>query len=90
MEQHYAHGPTVSAPVSVETLTHAVEIAGSRERLARALHVPRVRLDHWLSGNEAVPMGVFMDALDFIADGTHPKEDYEPRGLLSAGPLGEL
>jgi len=80
---HDLHGPVIAAPVSVETLTHAAEITGGKERLARALQAPMVRVEQWLSGNEPVPMSVFMEALDLIADGAYPKQDYEtPRGVM--------
>ena len=84
---HDLHGPVIAAPVSVETLTHAVEIAGSKERLAAALKTRMVQLEEWLSGNEPVPMSVFMEALDFIADGACPKQEHETRRGAVPTPL---
>ena len=82
---HDLHGPTIAAPVSVETLTHAEEIMGGKERLAAALKTPMRQLEQWLSGNEPMPMSLFMEALDLIADGACPKQEYEThRGAMPA------
>jgi len=51
------------------TLQRALEIAGSRERLAEALRIPLAELDAYLAGIRALPDGVFHAALDIVARG---------------------
>jgi hypothetical protein len=51
------------------TLLAALKVAGSAERLATALGVPRAALESWLAGRETAPLSVFMSALDVISRG---------------------
>jgi DNA-binding transcriptional regulator YdaS (Cro superfamily) len=57
---------------SERTLARALEIAGSRARLAEALGASEHDLDSWLSGKAALPHHVFIAALDIVAAGSAP------------------
>jgi hypothetical protein len=54
-----------------ETLAFAAATIGGTRRLAEFLDVPRSALVRWLSGEEAPPHEVFLNALDVIADGPY-------------------
>jgi hypothetical protein len=54
-----------------ETLACAAVTIGGPTRLAQFLNVSRSRVMRWLSGEEAPPNEVFLDALDVIADGPY-------------------
>jgi hypothetical protein len=49
------------------TLHRALEIIGSRERLAEAIEVPLDELDLYLAGHKALPQPAFITALDIVA-----------------------
>ena len=57
--------------VYTETLACAAATIGGAPRLAKFLDVSHSRLVRWLSGEEAPPQDVFLDALDVIADGPY-------------------
>ena len=83
--------PCVSRPISVDTLKHAVETAGSVDGLARRLAVPGTQVKRWMVGLDPVPLEVFMQALDLIAAGPFnpPHQERRRRGMNlvdSAGP----
>jgi hypothetical protein len=48
------------------TLLKALEVVGSRQRLAVALNLSAADLERYLSG-EALPHKVFIEALDIVA-----------------------
>jgi hypothetical protein len=71
----------------IETLQHALRTAGTDERLARLLDVKPERLRCWFSGEERVPLEIFLDALDLIARGPYePERDEKRRPVVSAIP----
>jgi hypothetical protein len=55
-------------------LRRAVQVAGGPVSLARILDVPQDRLDRWLAGDDPLPLAVFLDTLDVIADGPYASE----------------
>lgn len=64
-----------SPPLSVTlpTVRRALEVLGTRERLAAALNITLGDLDAYLGGEKPVPMQVFFDAVDIV--GEHRKAD---------------
>ena len=60
----------------IETLRHALEMAGSVSRLARLLDVRPERLHRWATGEEPIPLDMFLDVLDVVAHGP-----YEPHSV---------
>jgi DNA-binding transcriptional regulator YdaS (Cro superfamily) len=69
------------------TLTYAVSIAGSERDLALRLNVPLPLLMNWLSGIEAVPPQIFLQAVDVVLGAT-PAEIARSRNLLVRAPAG--
>ena len=53
----------------LRTLNRALEIVGSKERLAIVLDVPASDLEQYLAGEAALPHGVFIEALEIVAGG---------------------
>lgn len=53
------------------TLVKALQIVGSKERLAAALEIEVAQLEGYLDGVE-LPHKVFIDALDIVANGPRP------------------
>jgi len=53
----------------LRTLNRALEIVGSKERLAIVLDVPAPDLERYLAGETALPHGVFIEALEIVAGG---------------------
>ena len=63
LRQHgFMRGPTR------RTLARALEIMGTKERLAEALGVPVAALEGYLNGEDA-PYRIFFKALDIVARG---------------------
>lgn len=63
----------------IEALQHALRSAGTDDRLATLLDVKPQRLRCWLSGEERVPLEIFLDALDLIARGPYEPGSNEKR-----------
>lgn len=55
------------------TLRQALEIVGTRERLAAALGVTPADLDGYLSGRISPPGRVFLDAVDIVWPASGPR-----------------
>lgn len=55
--------------VHVDTLRLAAETIGGSDEFARAIGVTTDRLRAWMAGIEPLPLEVFLDALDVIAEG---------------------
>jgi hypothetical protein len=55
------------------TLARALEIAGSREALAKRLDATVEEIEAWLTGEVALPLAAFHGALDIVARGKHKK-----------------
>jgi len=53
----------------LRTLNRALEIIGSKERLAIVLDVSAPDLDQYLAGETALPYAVFIEALEIVAGG---------------------
>jgi len=53
----------------LRTLNRALEIVGSKERLAIVLDVPPPDLEEYLAGETALPNEVFFEALEIVAGG---------------------
>ena len=51
----------------IETLQHALATAGSVSRLAKLLDVRPERLHRWATGEEPIPLDMFLDVLDLVA-----------------------
>jgi hypothetical protein len=64
-----------SPPLSVTlpTVRRALEVLGTKERLAAALNITLGDLDAYLEGEKPVPMQVFFDAVDIV--GEHRQAD---------------
>jgi hypothetical protein len=58
----------------IETLQHALKLAGGEEDLAEWLHAEPQRLRRWLAALEPVPLDTFLEALDFLARGPYGPE----------------
>jgi hypothetical protein len=54
---------------AVRVLTLAAETLGSKERLASRLGLAVADVSGWISGLGVVPLGVFLAALDIVANG---------------------
>jgi len=68
----------------VDALRDAAEIVGGIVRLASILDVKPSRVSRWVSGEEAVPLELFLDALDVIAQSPHPGLEKHARSALPA------
>jgi hypothetical protein len=51
----------------------ALEVLGTKERLAAALNVTLADLDSYLEGEKPIPLQVFFDAVDIV--GEHRQAD---------------
>ena len=56
------------------TLARALEIMGTKERLAEAFGVPVAEVEGYLKSGEA-PYAIFFKALDIVARGARGKRD---------------
>lgn len=54
------------------TLNKALEVHGTKERLADALGVSLPELDAYLAGERRAPNRVFLEALDIVASRREP------------------
>jgi DNA-binding transcriptional regulator YdaS (Cro superfamily) len=63
------------------TMTYAVSIAGSEQRLAERLSVRPPTLVNWLAGIEPIPNDVFLLAVDIVLNAT-AEEISRSRDLL--------
>jgi hypothetical protein len=61
---------TLTESSSTRTLSRALEHAGSIAALAQRLHVPEAALEEWLAGAVAVPLDVYLSALDLVSQGS--------------------
>ena len=59
----------------LRTLNRALEIVGSKERLAIVLDVAAPDLEQYLAGEAVLPHGVFIDALEIVARGRHAQRN---------------
>lgn len=57
----------------MRTLARALKDFGGEVALAKALAVPATDLARWLGGQEGVPVGVYVKALDLVAGGARKK-----------------
>ena len=64
-----------SPPLSVTlpTVRRALEVLGSKDRLAAALNITLADLNSYLEGEKPVPLQVFFDAVDIV--GEHRRAD---------------
>jgi hypothetical protein len=64
-----------SRPLSItlRTVRRALEIVGTKERLAAALHITPADLDSYLEGEKPVPLQVFFDAVDIVGEYRQPE-----------------
>ena len=64
-----------SPPLSVTlpTVRRALEVLGTKERLAAALNITLADLNSYLEGEIPVPLKVFFDAVDIV--GEHRRAD---------------
>jgi len=60
----------VTASVYSRALLRAAELMGGRDKLARALRVPKGELDKWIADDAKPPREVFLRVVDLILDGT--------------------
>lgn len=51
------------------TFRRAIDALGGIEELARALGVTVAEIDSWLRGRVAPPPGIFLKAIDIVAQG---------------------
>jgi DNA-binding transcriptional regulator YiaG len=54
--------------VYMRTMRRALATAGSREDLAAALRVSVAEIDAWTDGSATPPPGVFLRAIDIVAN----------------------
>lgn len=59
----------------MRTLARALKDYGGEALLAKALGVPAADLARWLGGQEDVPVGVYVKALDLVSGGARKKRD---------------
>ena len=59
--------------VTLPTVRRALEVLGTKERLAAALNITLGDLDSYLEGNKPVPLQDFFDAVDIV--GEHRRAD---------------
>ena len=71
-----SHGETYRS-----TLTYALAIAGSEQRLAERLGVKVPQVLNWLWGIEPIPTDVFLKAVDVVASATS-EEIWRSREML--------
>jgi hypothetical protein len=62
--------PPMTASVYSRALLRAAELLGGRDKLARALRVPKSEIDHWTAGDSKPPRDVFLRVVDMILDET--------------------
>ncbi len=60
--------------VHSRALNVAAEKIGGFAELRRFLHVPSADLLRWITGEEPVPMAVFLQVVDVVLDGITPDE----------------
>lgn len=60
------------ATPQTRTLTRALKIAGSDERLAQHLACSTSQLTRWLAGDEATPPVIYLKVLDLVSQGRRP------------------
>jgi len=60
----------VTSKPQSRTLRRAVDIAGSKERLAALLKITLADLEAYLAGTKEIPDKVFLAALDVVAGNT--------------------
>jgi hypothetical protein len=60
----------VSASVYSRALLRAAELLGGRDKLGRALRVPKSEIDHWIAGDGKPPREMFLRVVDLILDET--------------------
>jgi hypothetical protein len=65
----------VAASVYSRALRKAIEILGSRAKLARHLHVPESELQKWLADEARPPKSVFLAVVDLVIDETPAPAD---------------
>ncbi|MGE5640089.1 MAG: hypothetical protein ACM30H_08340 [Clostridia bacterium] len=65
------------SPLRHRTLHKALEIVGSLKALSRRLRVPEAELKGWLTGFQAPPTPVFLEAVDIVVqyEGDPPGRD---------------
>jgi hypothetical protein len=56
------------------TLERALQVVGTKERLAVALEVPLKDLESYLAGEKPVPNQAFITALDIVANGKQQQQ----------------
>ncbi len=54
--------------VDVQTLEYAAVLVGGSEALAQRLHITPAELDRWLTGNEAPPAAISLQAADIVEE----------------------
>jgi hypothetical protein len=54
-------------------LRRAVQICNGRDALGDALNVPKESLERWISGEEEVPMPVFIQTVGLLLEATSPR-----------------
>ena len=72
-EERKADTPTL------RTLRRAVEVVGSPEALAEALHVSPEVVSAWLLGQLALPNDAYLRALDLVSQGPHHSPPRKPK-----------
>jgi hypothetical protein len=63
----------------IDTLRHALKVAGDETGLARLLAASPDRVSRWVSGEEAVPLDIFLNALDLVARGPYQENSNRRR-----------
>ena len=58
----------------LDVVRYAIEKMGGLQRFASLLDIKPERLSRWAEGNEAIPLDVFLYALDVIARGPYPRQ----------------
>lgn len=65
----------MAASVYSRTLRKAIDILGTRAKLARHLRVPESDLQKWLENKAQPPRSVFLAAVDLVIDETPAPPD---------------
>ena len=81
--------PFVASSVYSRALLKAAELLGGRDKLAKALRVPRAELDQWIGEQGKPPRDTFLRVVDLILDeigaAASDTEPHEPPPRDAAG-----
>jgi hypothetical protein len=63
----------------IDTLQHALGVAGGEANLASLLGVNPDVLRRWLAAQESIPLNTFLETLDLVARGPYGSDGKRPK-----------